>query len=143
MNMKWFASLSFLILLESSKTDSQDVWVKLCGREFIRMVVTSCGSSRLKRHTPDFDHPFANPHRSLQNWLNRDLFAFQKETPTGEDKQSSINDSPDSVTEQQASHQHMSPPAELLEHSTTMQDISLSSICCTLGCTMNQLIQYC
>lgn len=62
MNIKWFASLAFLILLEISKTESQDVRVKLCGREFIRMVVTSCGSSRLKRNVLDSDFHFANPH---------------------------------------------------------------------------------
>lgn len=62
MNMKWFASLAFIILLETSKTEGQDVRVKLCGREFIRMVVTSCGSSRLKRNAPDSDLHFANPH---------------------------------------------------------------------------------
>ncbi len=45
-----------------SKTEGQDVRVKLCGREFIRMVVTSCGSSRLKRNAPDSDLHFANPH---------------------------------------------------------------------------------
>lgn len=61
MKIKWFASLAFLILLETSKTESQDARVKLCGREFIRMVVTSCGSSRLKRNVLDSDFQFANP----------------------------------------------------------------------------------
>lgn len=60
--MKWFALLALLIILETSKTESQDVRVKLCGREFIRMVVTSCGSSRLKRNAADADLHFANPH---------------------------------------------------------------------------------
>ncbi|CAM4592931.1 hypothetical protein PO909_030816 [Leuciscus waleckii] len=143
MNIKWFASLALLILLETSKTESQDVRVKLCGREFIRMVVTSCGSSRLKRNVLDSDLHFANDHRNLQNWLDRDLFAHQKGTLTAEE----------SVTEHPAPHQHTSPPAELPEHSTTVQDLSMSSrtrrdvgpagVCCTSGCTMSELIQYC
>ncbi|XP_016129538.1 insulin-like 3 (Leydig cell) [Sinocyclocheilus grahami] len=153
MNMKWFASLAFLILLETSKTEGQDARVKLCGREFIRMVVTSCGSSRLKRNAPDSDLHFANPHRNLQNWLDRDLVAHQKGSLTAEDKQWREHDSPESVTERPAHHQHTSPPAELLEHSTTVQDLSMSSrtrrdvgpagVCCTSGCTMSELIQYC
>uniref|UniRef100_A0A8C1S6T7 Insulin-like 3 n=1 Tax=Cyprinus carpio TaxID=7962 RepID=A0A8C1S6T7_CYPCA len=162
MNMKWFASLAFLILLETSETEGQDVRVKLCGREFIRMVVTSCGSSRLKRNTPDSDLHFPIPHSrfaffrhswNLQNWLDRDLTAHQKGTLTAEDKQWREHDSPESVTERPAPHQHTSPPAELLEHSTTVQDLSMSSrtrrdvgpagVCCTSGCTMSELIQYC
>lgn len=71
MNIKWFASLALLSLLETSKTESQDVRVKLCGREFIRMVVTSCGSSRLKRNVLDSDLHFANHHSrfaSFRHW---------------------------------------------------------------------------
>ncbi|XP_016341716.1 relaxin-3-like [Sinocyclocheilus anshuiensis] len=153
MNMKWFASLAFLILLETSKTEGQDARVKLCGREFIRMVVTSCGSSRLKRNAPDSDLHFANPHRNLLNWLGSDLVAHQKGSLTAEDEQWREHDSPESVTERPAPHQHTSPPAELLEHSTPVQDLSMSSrtrrdvgpagVCCTSGCTMSELIQYC
>ncbi|XP_016133962.1 insulin-like peptide INSL5 [Sinocyclocheilus grahami] len=153
MNMKWFASLAFLILLDTSKTESQDVPVKLCGREFIRMVVTSCGSSRLRRNSPASELHFANPHRNLQNWLNRDLVVHQKETLSAENEQWREHDSPESLTEHPAPHQHTSPPAEHLEHSTTVQDLSMSSrtrrdvgpagICCTSGCTMSELIQYC
>ncbi|XP_056091419.1 insulin-like 3 (Leydig cell) [Rhinichthys klamathensis goyatoka] len=148
MNIKWFASLALLSLLETSKTESQDVRVKLCGREFIRMVVTSCGSSRLKRNVLDSDLHFANHHSNLQNWLDRDLFAHQKGTLTAEDEQS-----PESVTEHPAPDQHTSPPAELPEHSTTVQDRSMSTrtrrdigpagVCCTSGCTLSELIQYC
>lgn len=48
--------------MESSKSESQDIRVKLCGREFIRMVVTSCGSSRLKRNAPDSGPLYTKPH---------------------------------------------------------------------------------
>lgn len=48
--------------MESSKSESQDIRVKLCGREFIRMVVTSCGSSRLKRNAPDSGSLYTKPH---------------------------------------------------------------------------------
>ncbi|XP_043109663.1 insulin-like 3 (Leydig cell) [Puntigrus tetrazona] len=151
MNVKWFASLAFLVLLETPKTEGQDVRVKLCGREFIRMVVTSCGSSRLRRNAPGSDLHFANPHRNLQNWLDRE--AHQRGTLTAEDDQWRERDSPESGTERPAPHQHTSPPAELLGRSSTAQDLSMSSrsrrdvgpagVCCTSGCTMSELIQYC
>ncbi|XP_052466619.1 insulin-like peptide INSL5 [Carassius gibelio] len=153
MNMKGFASLAFLIILEISKTESQDVRVKLCGREFIRMVVTSCGSSRLKRNSPDSDLHFANPHRNLQNWLNSALVA-QKGTLTAEEEQWREHESPESEAEHLVPHQqHISPPAEHMKHSSTVQDLRMSSrtrrdvgpagVCCTSGCTMSELIQYC
>uniref|UniRef100_A0A672SCL3 Insulin-like 3 n=1 Tax=Sinocyclocheilus grahami TaxID=75366 RepID=A0A672SCL3_SINGR len=155
MNMKWFASLAFLILLETSKTEGQDARVKLCGREFIRMVVTSCGSSRLKRNAPDSDLHFANPHSRFAFFRHACSYQFINLLffLTAEDKQWREHDSPESVTERPAHHQHTSPPAELLEHSTTVQDLSMSSrtrrdvgpagVCCTSGCTMSELIQYC
>ncbi|XP_055058200.1 insulin-like 3 (Leydig cell) [Misgurnus anguillicaudatus] len=153
MNCKWFASLAFLILLESSKIESQDVRVKLCGREFIRMVVTSCGSSRLKRDAPDFGPLYTKPHRRLQNWLNRDLLANQKWAQTSQEEQWKESESPESVTDHPAPQQHMSPQAEVLVHSTAAQDLSMSyrtrrdvgpaGVCCTSGCTMSELIQYC
>uniref|UniRef100_A0A8C1TCZ8 Uncharacterized protein n=1 Tax=Cyprinus carpio TaxID=7962 RepID=A0A8C1TCZ8_CYPCA len=111
------------------------------------MVVTSCGSSRLKRNSPDSNLHFANPHRNLQNWLNRDLVA-QKGTLTAKEEQWREHESPESVTEHPAPHQHISPPAEHLEHSITVQDLSMSSrtrrdvgpagVCCTSGCTMSE-----
>ncbi|KAA0719185.1 hypothetical protein E1301_Tti007497 [Triplophysa tibetana] len=149
MNIKWFASLTFLVLIESSKSESQDIRVKLCGREFIRMVVTSCGSSRFKRNAPDSGPLYTTPIRSLQNLLNGDLRANQKWTPASEKEQ--WKESTESVTEHPASN--MSPPAEVLLHSTTVQDASTSSrtrrdvgpagVCCTSGCTLSELIQYC
>ncbi len=88
-----------------------------------------------------------------QKWFARDLIAHQKGTLTAEVKQWREHDSPESVTERPAPRQHTSPPAELLEHSTTVQDLSMSSrtrrdvgpagVCCTSGCTMSELIQYC
>ncbi|XP_065132364.1 insulin-like 3 (Leydig cell) [Paramisgurnus dabryanus] len=188
MNCKWFASLAFLILLESSKIESQDVRVKLCGREFIRMVVTSCGSSRLKRDAPDFGPLYTKPHSRfacfkheihfvcffyilcitscyllilplyhfsgrLQNWLNRDLMANEKWAQTSQEEQWKESESPESVTDHPALKQHMSPQAEVLVHSTAAQDLSSSyrtrrdvgpaGVCCTSGCTMSELIQYC
>ncbi|XP_056322494.1 insulin-like 3 (Leydig cell) [Danio aesculapii] len=153
MNIKLFASLFFLIFLETSMAESEDVRVKLCGREFVRTVVASCGSFRVKRSMPDSDLHFAYPYRNLQNWLDRDLVVHQRGSPAVEDEQWREQDTPESVRGHPDPRQHTSPPAEPLDHSTTMQDLSVSSrsrrdagpagVCCTSGCTMNELIQYC
>ncbi|KAI5608150.1 hypothetical protein C0J50_9643, partial [Silurus asotus] len=50
---KWIITLMVLIITENNGISGKEVRVKLCGREFIRMVVTLCGSSRLRRFAPE------------------------------------------------------------------------------------------
>lgn len=99
------------------------------------------------QYTFSFSYKICPFSGNLQNWLDREW------TPTAEDEQWRKHDAPESVTEHPAPHQHTSPPAELREHSTTVQDLSMSTrtrrdvgpagVCCTSGCTMSELIQYC
>ncbi|KAJ8373304.1 hypothetical protein AAFF_G00266600 [Aldrovandia affinis] len=53
-----------LLALGHQGARGQDARVKLCGREFIRMVVSSCGSSRLRRSEPELQRPHSDPQRS-------------------------------------------------------------------------------
>ncbi|XP_069504833.1 insulin-like 3 [Ambystoma mexicanum] len=53
--------------------------VKLCGREFIRTVVMSCGGSRWKRYSPEPGQERSNPYRELLDWLNSDHFFLSPE----------------------------------------------------------------
>ncbi|TSK13573.1 A-kinase anchor protein 13 [Bagarius yarrelli] len=53
MNMKWIITFTLLIIAENGGILGKDARLKLCGREFIRMVVTLCGSSRLRRYVPE------------------------------------------------------------------------------------------
>lgn len=51
-----------LLIAENEGISGKDARVKLCGREFIRMVVTLCGSSRLRRHAPAVKPVSISPH---------------------------------------------------------------------------------
>lgn len=62
MNIKWIVTLTILLITENDGVSGKDVRVKLCGREFIRMVVTLCGSSRLRRYAPEIDPVSISPH---------------------------------------------------------------------------------
>uniref|UniRef100_A0A4W5N8U2 Insulin-like domain-containing protein n=1 Tax=Hucho hucho TaxID=62062 RepID=A0A4W5N8U2_9TELE len=133
----------------------QDARVKLCGREFIRMVVTSCGSSRLKRSTPELGQHPINHHRVILDWLNSNQFANLRTSETVEDvvTQQDDQDSTESVTEDQ---QFPSTPPQVqgdMEPSTvplgytmssrTRRDVGPAGVCCRSGCTMSELVQYC
>lgn len=62
MNIKWIIALTVMVISENKGISGKDVRVKLCGREFIRMVVTLCGSSRLRRYAPEMKPEFISPH---------------------------------------------------------------------------------
>lgn len=49
--------------------------IKMCGRELIRLAVSSCGSSRVRRSIPDLGLG-KNQYASLCKYLNNVLFVF-------------------------------------------------------------------
>lgn len=57
MRVKLLIPLLVFLLVEDPWAMAQDARIKLCGREFVRRVISSCGSSRGKRHAPETDRP--------------------------------------------------------------------------------------
>ncbi|KAG9278894.1 insulin-like 3 (Leydig cell) [Astyanax mexicanus] len=53
MNLKVLVTLAVVLMVGDGESGGDETRLKLCGREFIRMVVTSCGSSRLRRSAPE------------------------------------------------------------------------------------------
>ncbi|KAK6302457.1 hypothetical protein J4Q44_G00268120 [Coregonus suidteri] len=159
MDAKCLVSLMVVPMVAVYGTQGQDTRVKLCGREFIRMVVTSCGSPRLKRSAPDLGQHHVNHHRAILNWLNSDQFANLKTTETGRDvvRQRDDQESTESVTEDQQNHPGFpSTPPQVkgeMEPSTiplgytvstrTRRDVGPAGVCCRSGCNMSELVQYC
>ncbi|KAF4076237.1 hypothetical protein AMELA_G00212140 [Ameiurus melas] len=135
MNIKWIVTLTVLFISENNGISGKDVRVKLCGREFIRMVVTLCGSSRLRRYAPEINPVSISPH-AIQH--NSDLFS----NLTQSDDQTSDN-SPEKV---------LTPSLSLFrnirespEHSSSrlQRDVGPAGVCCRSGCTKTELVQYC
>ncbi|XP_045549721.1 insulin-like 3 (Leydig cell) [Salmo salar] len=159
MDAKCLVSLVVVLMVGVYGTHGQDARVKLCGREFIRMVVTSCGSSRLKRSTPELGQHPVNHHRVILDWLNSNQFANLRTSETGEDvvTQQDDQDSTESMTEDQQTHPGFpSTPPQVqvdMEPSTvplgytvssrTRRDVGPAGVCCRSGCTMSELVQYC
>ncbi|CAB1317737.1 unnamed protein product [Coregonus sp. 'balchen'] len=138
MDAKCLVSLMVVPMVAVYGTQGQDTRVKLCGREFIRMVVTSW---------------------AILNWLNSDQFANLKTTETGRDvvRQRDDQESTESVTEDQQNHPGFpSTPPQVkgeMEPSTiplgytvstrTRRDVGPAGVCCRSGCNMSELVQYC
>ncbi|TRY66296.1 hypothetical protein DNTS_008057 [Danionella cerebrum] len=142
MHMKWFSFVAVVLLLEAPRAESADTRVKLCGREFIRMVVTSCGSSRLRRDVPQADLQF-QPHWTLQNWLDRNGLVYQRGPLAVEGEHWPEQDAPKSLSMEPQLSEYSTTPQDLSTSSRTRRDVGPAGICCTSGCTMSELIQYC
>ncbi|XP_026767705.1 insulin-like 3 (Leydig cell) [Pangasianodon hypophthalmus] len=123
MNIKWIITLTVLLIAENDGISGKDVRVKLCGREFIRMVVTLCGSSRLRRYAPEINPMSISPHEIKSS---------------SEDQ--TINNSPEN-----SSLSSFLKIMESLEHSSSrlQRDIGPAGVCCRSGCTKTELVQYC
>ncbi|CAB1325942.1 unnamed protein product [Coregonus sp. 'balchen'] len=159
MDAKCLVSLVVVLMVGVYGTQGQDARVKLCGREFIRMVVTSCGSSRLKRSAPELGQHHVNRHRAILDWLNSNQFANLRTAEPGEDvmTQRDDQDFTESLTEDQQTHLGFpSTPPQVqvdMEPSTiplgytvssrTRRDVGPAGVCCRSGCTMSELVQYC
>ncbi|XP_035383693.1 insulin-like 3 (Leydig cell) isoform X1 [Electrophorus electricus] len=117
------------------------------------MVVMSCGSSRMARYAPDSDRS----HGSSQsgNWRNgfgRSLLTQFTDIQHSEEDQGPDNVPQESVTNLPSSS-HMEPPEKKTEQLTTRHAMSASArsqrdagpagVCCRLGCTMSEFVQYC
>ncbi|XP_040276305.1 relaxin-3-like [Bufo bufo] len=129
-----------------------DVGIRLCGRDFIRTVVMSCGGSRWKRYSPEPGQERLNPYRDSLDWLNRDsmedpeylnsLFgethrapnppysSLQKNDPTMEQLQGALYD-PIASEDQQG--------VGLRMKRSTGPALS----CCQRGCTKTELMKFC
>ncbi|XP_068118168.1 insulin-like 3 [Hyperolius riggenbachi] len=145
--------VAFIISGWTEGAEVSDVGIKLCGRNLMRTLVTSCGGSRWKRYSPEPGQERASPYRDLLDWLNR----------------ASSLEIPDHLNSVYAdSHRAANPPYPvLLKNDPTMdqlqgaqydslmgedeQGLSLrmkrsagqADDCCHRGCTMTELMKYC
>uniref|UniRef100_A0A3Q1IWA6 Insulin-like 3 n=1 Tax=Anabas testudineus TaxID=64144 RepID=A0A3Q1IWA6_ANATE len=126
--------------------------IKMCGRELIRLAVSSCGNARLKRSIPDIPtNQHQHTHHSIAALvLNLTKFnMFFTLICTGD---------LDASTEEHHTTEMAHTPAEsdgkknifsLAPHwyplSSRIRRAAgkISDICCEKGCSMKELIQFC
>uniref|UniRef100_A0A8C9T3E3 Insulin-like 3 n=1 Tax=Scleropages formosus TaxID=113540 RepID=A0A8C9T3E3_SCLFO len=139
MDIRFLLSLAVLLSVVYNRTYGQDTRVKLCGREFIRMVVASCGSSRLKRSTAEFNQQH---EKNVMVWVNTSQNPEYPElirdfTPSTEKTGSTHGSKESRGIENPENHQLNRM------FSRAQRDVGPAGVCCRLGCTISELVQYC
>uniref|UniRef100_A0AAY4AIP4 Insulin-like 3 n=1 Tax=Denticeps clupeoides TaxID=299321 RepID=A0AAY4AIP4_9TELE len=132
MSAKWFLPLLAFVVVGIYEVQGQDVRLKLCGRDFVRMVISSCGSSRLKRE--------------LLDWLSNERFA----SLTDRDVQQHHDEEKVSSKTSTGSNMGFRTAATVAEDREDLglsirrrRDAGPAGVCCRSGCTLSELVQYC
>ncbi|XP_028284455.1 insulin-like 3 (Leydig cell) [Parambassis ranga] len=127
---KCLASLMVVLVAAACVVHAEER-IKMCGRDLIRLAVSSCGNSRLKRSIPDaeVDQHQYTPHGAQDASL--------------EEHQAPETDAilPQSDEENDASTvaPHWYPMSSRMRRAAG----KISDICCEKGCSMKELIQFC
>ncbi|MEQ2195719.1 hypothetical protein XENOCAPTIV_017284 [Xenoophorus captivus] len=125
---KWLPCLLVVLLAAVYLAHTQDR-IKMCGRELIRLAVSSCGSSRLRRSIPDTE---LSQQQLTSGW---------DQDPSTEEDQAletlHITPQSDETTSALAPYWH--PLTFRIRRSAG----KISDICCEKGCSMKELIQFC
>ncbi|XP_043988917.1 insulin-like 3 (Leydig cell) [Gambusia affinis] len=119
---RWLLGLLVVLLAAARLAQAQDR-IKMCGRELIRLAVSSCGNSRLRRSILD-------PELS------------QQQLTTGWDQDASTEENQASETLQIPSSS-LAPHWDPLTFRIRRSAGKISDICCEKGCSMKELIQFC
>ncbi|XP_062407722.1 insulin-like 3 (Leydig cell) [Sardina pilchardus] len=123
---------------------AQDGRIKLCGREFVRMVISSCGSSRLRRHAPEFDKPYLDLYSDLLDRLSSDqlLTSTHEEVQKQQQQQQQQEGTPGQTAHGSPARDPGPPEGHSASH-RLRRDTGPAGLCCHLGCTSTELVQFC
>ncbi|XP_022611083.1 relaxin-3-like [Seriola dumerili] len=127
---KRLASLMVVLVAAASVVHAQER-IKMCGRELIRLAVSSCGNSRLRRSIPDvkMGQQLPAPH-----W---DHDASTEECRASETVH--IHAESDEEEDVVSLAPHWYPMSSRIRRAAGR----ISDICCEKGCSMKELIQFC
>ncbi|KAM6415360.1 insulin-like peptide INSL5 [Rhynochetos jubatus] len=128
------------LLITAREGNGERNTVKLCGRDFVRAIVFTCGGSRWKRHLTDYHYLFESENAlpfSQENNGYADLSAYadQRLRTDSED----VHKSEDI---------HKSEPDLQLARKTAMlkkREVAklLTTSCCSVGCSEREISSLC
>uniref|UniRef100_A0A3Q1F9J2 Insulin-like 3 n=1 Tax=Acanthochromis polyacanthus TaxID=80966 RepID=A0A3Q1F9J2_9TELE len=142
---KCLVSLMVLLVAAVAVVGAQER-IKMCGRELIRLAVSSCGNSRLRRSIPDIDlsrHPDVTfrcdvlSESQMHYLLTGDQHASMEEQQALETAQ--ILPQSDGEKDVASLAPHWFPVSSRIRRASG----KISDICCERGCSMKELIQFC
>uniref|UniRef100_A0A672J1E4 Insulin-like 3 n=1 Tax=Salarias fasciatus TaxID=181472 RepID=A0A672J1E4_SALFA len=112
-------------LAAASVVHAQDR-IKMCGRELIRLAVSSCGNSRLRRSVPD-------------SWAVTELDQHRDRGSAAEEHQASEAPQFNGGKDVRSPAPHWYPVSFRVRRAVG----KISDICCEKGCSLKELIQFC
>ncbi|KAF7223215.1 insulin-like 3 (Leydig cell) [Nothobranchius furzeri] len=126
---KSLLSLMVVLLAAATLAHTEDR-IKMCGRELIRLAVSTCGNSRLRRSIPD---PGLGQHQHTPGWGQNGSAEVDLDSDTNH------------VPPQTGGHNvsSLAPHWHLLSSRIRRSAGKISDICCEKGCSMKELIQFC
>ncbi|XP_040000633.1 insulin-like 3 (Leydig cell) [Xiphias gladius] len=127
---KCFVSLMMVLVAAVYVAHAQER-IKMCGRELIRLAVSSCGTSRLRRSIPDIE---LGQHQLTPHW-DRDASTEEHQATEA------VLISPESGERKDVLS--LAPPWYPLSSRMGRAAGRISDICCEKGCSMKELIQFC
>ncbi|XP_026859190.1 relaxin-3a isoform X1 [Electrophorus electricus] len=152
--MMWKAAvLAVCLLLAGVRSmDGPTYGVKLCGREFIRAVIFTCGGSRWRRSITNTDELTIDPFSSIDSDA-ADGWAL----PSGPDSSLNLGTEPTSFRMVQGGqvdglfsrHSRSLLSGEMLEtlHTSNRKGrdvvVGLSNACCKWGCSKSEISSLC
>ncbi|KAK0134157.1 hypothetical protein N1851_030281 [Merluccius polli] len=103
--------------------------IKMCGRDLIRLAVSTCGNSRVGRGASESQQHGGDPAGSIKPQLDQNHQNHQNQRRRYQDH--------DQVQELS------SEPDWYLVSSRVRRAAIIADICCERGCTLKELIQFC
>ncbi|XP_008331917.1 insulin-like 3 (Leydig cell) [Cynoglossus semilaevis] len=105
--------------------------IKMCGRELVRLAVSTCGNSRLRRSVLDKD---LAPYQLTPN-----LDEVSTEEAAGASEMIQLSSETDEDADVPSLVPHWYPVSPRIRRASGR----ISDICCEKGCSMRELIQIC
>ncbi|XP_019387200.1 PREDICTED: insulin-like peptide INSL5 [Crocodylus porosus] len=130
------ALVLFFALVAASEVKGEGSFMKLCGRDFVRAVVFTCGGSRWKRHLSDYPH-LSEKYLHLAHGSNN----YPESLGYRDQESESLNEEiPNTKTESERDLTvvRQMPMAE-------KRDVAalLITSCCSIGCTERDISSLC
>ncbi|XP_060899668.1 insulin-like 3 (Leydig cell) [Labrus mixtus] len=126
---KCLVSLMLMLVAAGYVVHAQER-IKMCGRDLIRLAVSSCGNSRLRRSMPDVEleqySSFWDQHASTEEHQAIETIPTSAES---EDREKEVFP--------------LAPHWYPLSSRIRRNAVKISDICCEKGCSMKELIQFC
>ncbi|XP_013160358.1 insulin-like peptide INSL5 [Falco biarmicus] len=130
------ASLALLVAAREAKGEGNTV--KLCGRDFVRAIVFTCGGSRWKRHLTDYRYLFEGENPlpfSPENNIYADSWRYTDQRLETIDEEIH-NDKPETERDlQRTRKKSMLKKREVAKLLTTS--------CCSIGCSKREISSLC